>query len=115
MTVIERFPNGELKHIAINTEIESPDIINARAWAKKTSLTVETRAARRIIVDLLGSPPPFRKEQHLYAYYKTGEIDTITMYAWDATGALISERVLKHYTDGRQPQWLKPEGGNSHP
>ena len=38
-----------------------------------------------------------------YAYYPTGEVNTITMKKYDSNNELTSKKVLKHYRDGRQP------------
>lgn len=44
-----------------------------------------------------------RKRTTNWTYYPTGEVDTITVKRYDATKTLIGTKIIKHYTDGRQP------------
>ena len=39
-----------------------------------------------------------------WTYYKTGEVDTITVVETNADGKETSRNAIKHYTDGRQPE-----------
>lgn len=39
-----------------------------------------------------------------YTYYPTGEVDTITISTRDASNAEIAKKIIKHYTDGKQPE-----------
>jgi len=39
-----------------------------------------------------------------WTYYKTGEVDTITIAETNADGKETGRKVIKHYTDGRQPE-----------
>jgi hypothetical protein len=41
-----------------------------------------------------------------WTYYKTGEVDTITIVETDAVGKETSRKIIKHYIDGRQPEVL---------
>jgi len=38
-----------------------------------------------------------------YAYYDTGEIDTIVQSVYDGEGSVLSKKEVKHYKDNRQP------------
>ena len=38
-----------------------------------------------------------------YTLYPTGEVDEITIVNKDGSGVEINRKVIKHYTDGRQP------------
>jgi len=42
-----------------------------------------------------------------WTYYKTGEVDTITIAEMNADGKETGKKVIKHYTDGRQPEVKK--------
>ena len=42
-----------------------------------------------------------------WSYYPSGPVDIITITEMDATDKIISVKKLKHYTDGRQPHWIK--------
>jgi len=42
-----------------------------------------------------------------WTYYETGEVDEIATIAMDAAGKETSRRIIKHYTDGRQPESIK--------
>ena len=39
-----------------------------------------------------------------WTYYKTGEVDTITVAETNADGKETGRKAIKHYTDGRQPE-----------
>ena len=39
-----------------------------------------------------------------WTYYKTGEVDTITVVETNADGKETGRIVIKHFTDGRQPE-----------
>jgi hypothetical protein len=41
-----------------------------------------------------------------FTYYPTGEVDTITISTRDAANVEIAKKVIKHYTDGKQPEVL---------
>ena len=43
-----------------------------------------------------------KKRTTLWTYYKTGEVDTITITETDALGN-GTKKVIKHYIDGKQP------------
>ena len=45
-----------------------------------------------------------------YSYYKTGEVDIITQQVFDAK-KMVSEKSIKHFTDGRRPEVKVIEGG----
>ena len=51
--------------------------------------------------DVLGVKLTSRKIE--WTYYPTGEVDTITISELDALDQLISQKTIKHFTDGRQP------------
>ena len=38
-----------------------------------------------------------------WTYYPTGEVDTITISMLNALDQLVSQKTIKHFTDGRQP------------
>jgi len=42
-----------------------------------------------------------------WTYYPTGEVDIITIIELDASDDIISMKQLKHYPDGRQPEWIE--------
>ena len=39
-----------------------------------------------------------------YAYYPTGEVDTITISTRDSANKEIAKKIIKHFIDGRQPE-----------
>lgn len=41
-----------------------------------------------------------------YTLYPKGEVDEITIVEKDGSGKEISRKVIKHYTDGRQPELM---------
>jgi hypothetical protein len=43
-----------------------------------------------------------------WTYYPTGEVDTITTTELDALDQIISQKTIKHFTDGRQPVLVQP-------
>ena len=42
-----------------------------------------------------------------YAYYVTGEVDTIVQSVYDGAEVLVSRKTVKHFLDGRQPEVTK--------
>ena len=54
--------------------------------------------------DVLGTKLTSQKIE--WAYYPTGEVDTITISELDALDAVISTKTIKHFKDGRQPAIL---------
>ena len=54
--------------------------------------------------DILGEKLGSRKID--WAYYPTGEVDTITITDLDANDIIISVKTLKHFRDGREPAFL---------
>ena len=44
-----------------------------------------------------------RYKRVIWTYYPAGEVDTITIVIADPNMNIISRRVIKHFTDGRQP------------
>lgn len=64
----------------------------------------------RVVRDILGSK--LRSMRFDYTYYPlqsdgTQPRDTITITEMDANNKVISTKKLKHYPDGRQPEWVK--------
>ena len=51
--------------------------------------------------DILGNKTGSQKIE--WTYYPTGEVDTITTTELDALDQVISQKTIKHFTDGRQP------------
>jgi hypothetical protein len=51
--------------------------------------------------DILGNKTGSTKTE--WTYYPTGEVDTITILELDALDQIISQKTIKHFTDGRQP------------
>lgn len=43
------------------------------------------------------------REHIAWTYYPTGEVDTITISHWDATGKETERLVIRHSTSGSQP------------
>lgn len=43
------------------------------------------------------------KREVTWDYYATGEVNEITIKVYDGSNNLIRTKVIKHYTDGRQP------------
>ena len=41
-----------------------------------------------------------------YTYYPGKEVDTIRTRVYDASNALLSDQTLKHYLDGRLPEYI---------
>lgn len=58
----------------------------------ETTITVDT-----------GTDAQLEKRVTTWAYYQTGEIDTITIQNYDSNNALVRTKTIKHYIDGRQP------------
>lgn len=56
--------------------------------------------------DILGTKLGSTKTE--WAYYPTGEVDTITISELDALDQVISQKTIKHFTDGRQPVLVSP-------
>ena len=56
--------------------------------------TEETRDSDNILLS---------KRVDEYEYYKNGDINTIIQKIHDGEGALLSEKEVKHFEDGRQP------------
>jgi hypothetical protein len=54
--------------------------------------------------DILGTKLGSKKTE--WIYYPTGEVDTITISELDALDNIISQKVIKHFIDGRQPVLL---------
>ncbi len=52
--------------------------------------------------DVLGNKLGTEKDER--TYYATGELDTRTLTTLDASDAVIATKVIKHFTDGRQPE-----------
>lgn len=55
--------------------------------------------------DVLGNKLGSTKTE--WTYYPTGEVDTITISGLDALDQVVSQRTIKHFTDGRQPVVLE--------
>ncbi len=63
----------------------------------------------RVVRDILGNK--LRSTRFDYTYYPpqpdgTQPRDTITITEMDADDKVISVKKLKHYPDGRQPEWI---------
>jgi len=58
----------------------------------------------KVVYDALGNK--IRSWSIDYIYYPTGEIDLIILKKFDALDALIEEKKIKHYLDGKQPHFL---------
>lgn len=43
------------------------------------------------------------KREVNWTYYATGEVNEITIKVYDGSNNLLRTKVIKHYTDGRQP------------
>ena len=56
--------------------------------------------------DILGTKLGSTKTE--WTYYPTGEVDTITISELDALDQIISQKAIKHFTDGRQPVLVSP-------
>jgi len=41
-----------------------------------------------------------------FTYYRTGEIDTIRIRIFDASAVKLDDKILKHYLNGRQPEFI---------
>ena len=57
--------------------------------------TEETRDADNILLS---------KRVDEYVYYENGDIDTITQKVHDGEGGLLSEKKIKHFENGKQPE-----------
>jgi hypothetical protein len=44
-----------------------------------------------------------RKRITTWTYYPTGEVNVITIKTYDASNNLTRTKIIKHYTDGKQP------------
>ena len=51
--------------------------------------------------DILGNKLGSTKTE--WTYYPTGEVDIITISGLDAQDQVVSQKRIKHFTDGRQP------------
>lgn len=56
--------------------------------------------------DILGNKLGSQKME--WTYYPTGEVDTITVSDLNALDQIISQKTIKHFTDGRQPVLVSP-------
>jgi len=64
----------------------------------------------QVVRDVLGNR--LRSTRFDYTYYPpqpdgTQPRDTITITEMDASDVVISIKKLKHYTDGKQPEWIE--------
>jgi hypothetical protein len=85
--------------------INGSDKISAasiRTYAKDGQITSQTDVDRDVETDAVVSG-----RQITWTYYPEGCVDTITIIETDAAGKETSRKVIKHYTDGRQPEVLK--------
>lgn len=75
------------------TEFADPttgeDSPNGQVWRQ----TVIRRAEGKII----------RRETAKWTYYPTGEVDIITISELDPQDQIVSQKKIKHFTNGRQP------------
>lgn len=55
--------------------------------------------------DILGNKIKSTKTE--WSYYFSGPVDIIIITEMDQNNKVISVKKLKHYTDGRQPGWIK--------
>jgi hypothetical protein len=85
--------------------INGSDKISAasiRTYAKDGQITSQTDVDRDVETDAVVSGRLIT-----WTYYPEGCVDTITIIETDAAGKETSRKVIKHYTDGRQPEVLK--------
>lgn len=82
---------GEIEPVeeaASNISIVKDEKGRSKIW------TEETRDSDNILLS---------KRTDEYEYYKNGDINTITQKVYDGEGALLSEKEVKHFEDGKQP------------
>ena len=58
----------------------------------------------RVMRDVLGNK--LRSTRFDWSYYPTGTVDIVTTTEMDAEDRVILIKRLKHYPDGRQPEWI---------
>jgi len=49
-----------------------------------------------------------RRTVNSYTYYPNGAVNTIHIKKFDAAGAVLFDKTLKHFLDGRQPRFITP-------
>lgn len=96
MAQIEAEARGESGNLATIAVEKDKD-------GKTTKWIEETRDSEGLLVG---------KRTDEYTYYPTGETDVITQKKYDSQNELIpgSEKKIKHYLDGRQPEIQKLSG-----
>lgn len=106
---------GSIETMTLKQLVESrPDLVAAiKANEDEGSVTSNTET------DGLGRIKTWTEEQRdldgallgrrvdAYAYYPTGEIDTIVCSVYDGAEVLVSRKTVKHFLDGRQPEVTK--------
>lgn len=79
-------------------DIEVMDDEPVRTYREDGQITSETTVTKDTETNLQVS-----KREVSWTYYATGEVNEITIKVYDGSNNLIRTKVIKHYTDGRQP------------
>lgn len=78
---IEAMPLDPVRTYRADGQIES-----------ETTVTVDTETDAKL-----------EKRVTTWSYYTTGEVNIITIEVYDGSNNLLRTKVIKHYTNGRQP------------
>ena len=112
-------PDGSLKQLVVdnrdkelNLQLEDlsrqiPNDVASIEYKELDSEGVVVKTIARTREQLLNAVDTY-SFVYDYAYYGTGEIDTIRTSVFDASEppVKLQDRILKHYTDGKQPEFL---------
>ena len=79
-------------------DIEVMDDEPIRTYREDGQITSET-----IVTKDTGTNLQVNKREVTWSYYPTGEVDEIIIQNYDSNNALIKNKTVKHYIDGRQP------------
>lgn len=111
------FPDGTLKRLIIDNsdkllvleledlQREIPLNVAKITYQEFNALDVQTFTVTKTRAQLLRLTDTY-SFVHDYTYYPTGEIDTIRLRVFDAMAVELSDVTLKHYIDGRQPEYI---------
>jgi len=77
------------------------------AQGKLTKLVVDYSDEPPLVFNGVTMPrPEIQKEINTFTYYSNGDIDTIVIKKFDAAGAVLFDKTLKHFQNGKQPEFI---------
>ena len=109
--------DGSLKQLTVdnsdrelNLQLENlsrqiPTNVASIIYQELDSAGVVTKTIKKTRKELLNAVDNYSFSYH-FTYYKTGEIDTINIKTFDERAVKINDKILKHYLDGRNPEYL---------